>query len=68
MDNIYIFDPLTEECISYPKKRGDADKMNLIISLNEDNKDNIYLDKDSSYNSDGRFESLKNKEKIEKNY
>lgn len=42
--------------------------MNLIISLNEDNKDNIYLDKDSSYNSDGRFESLKNKEKIEKNY
>lgn len=68
MDNIYIFDPLTEECISYPKKRGDADKMNLIISLNEDNKDNIYLDKDSSYNSDGRFESLKNKEKIEINY
>ncbi|WP_084593746.1 ABC transporter ATP-binding protein [Anaerococcus provencensis] len=68
MDNIYIFDPLTEECISYPKKRGDADKMNLIISLNEDNNDNIYLDKDSSYNSDGRFERLKNKEKIEKTY
>lgn len=68
MDNIYIFDPLTEECISYPQKRGDADKMNLIISLNEDNKDNIYLDKDSSYNSDGRFERLKNKEKIEKTY
>lgn len=63
MENIYIFDPLTEQCISYPKKIGDADKMNSIISANEDNKDSIYLDKNSSYSNDGSLESFKNNKK-----
>lgn len=70
MENIYIFDPLTEQCISYPKKIGDADKMNSIISANEDNnKDSIYLDKNSSYSNDGSLESFKNnKKKIKKTF
>ena len=49
MENIYLFDALTEECISFPKKRDDIDKLNLMMSTNEDdNKNTIYSNETSS--------------------